>query len=262
MAIYCRKCGAEIQSGLRVCLNCGEEVDLTRQQVTDEFSDGVVQEGYYDSDAARMDEYENRQEIQQDVRKHMAGTVLITLLVALAVIAIALAVMASNKTGIFAEKDPDNLFAAQGNENQVIATVDTPQQDEVPIIDDQPEEQPAEEAAAQPEEPAEQAPSQADEIRNLMITKKWTTTLEGYEGEVEFKKDGRAVITAVVPVLGFKVKKSLDAKYILTDDCEFTISAEYGGKSYGVTGTVEKISDSELKLTRAKNGGTITLKAA
>lgn len=258
MPMYCKKCGAEIGEGLRVCLSCGEEVEYTSEQLKEEFSDGVVDEGYYDSDPARQVELDNSAEIQQDVKKHMWGTVLITLLIALAVLGIALAAMAMTKTGLFAENDIDDLLSGQPvvSQTQVITTAE----DDV-LANTEPEtveEQPVEEAPAV-EEPQE---TEADIIRKLLLSKKWSTTIEGYDGDVVFKEGGKAVITAKVPVFGMTVKKDINAKYTFTDDCVLTLTAEYGGNSYGIKGLVVRKSDTELEIVRANNAGSLKLTAA
>lgn len=260
MPMYCKKCGAEIGEGLRVCLNCGEEVEYTSEQLKQEFSDGVVDEGYYDSDPARQVEYENSAEIQQDVKKHMWGAVLITLLIALAVLGIAIAAMAMTKTGLFAENDISDMLAGQTvvSQTQVIA----PTEEEVEAsAEPEPAEEPAEEPveAAPVEEPQN---NEAEAIRNLLLTKKWSTTIEGYDGDVVFKEGGKAVITAKVPVFGLTVKKDIDAKYTFTDDCVLTLTADYGGNSYGIKGLVVRNSDRELEIIRANNAGSLKLTAA
>ena len=251
----CKYCGAEIGEGLRICLECGEEVEYTREQLDDEFSDGVVDEGYYDSDSAREVELQNDAEEKQETNKKMFGVILLALLIAAVVLGIVLAVMAKNNGGSLTGDDIADALTQNVSNSQVIAYQDDAQTAETTaaVV----EETTTTTTTTTTEDPGAEAAA----LRSLLTSKTWATNIEGYDAEVKFKNDGTAVITAKIKVLGMTVKKDLDAKYSLTDDCIMTFGAEYGGKNYGVKGALVRNSDSELTLVRANNAGTISLKA-
>jgi len=98
---------------------------------------------------------------------------------------------------------------------------------------------------------------EAEEIRKLLVSKTWTTELEGYNATIKFKKDGTATITVKV----FLFSQSIDAQYSVNDDCHAVIMGEYGGNTYGISGIISKISNKELLVERDKNMGQVTLNA-
>ena len=254
----CKYCGAEISEGLRICLECGEEVDYTREQLDDEFSDGVVDEGYYDSDSAREVELQNDAEEKQEVRKKMTGVIVLALLIAAVILGIVLAVMAMKNGG---KLTGDDIADALGQQNVSSSQVIAVSEDMIETTTTA-ETTTTTEATTTTTTTTTAAGAEAAELRRLLTSKKWSTNIEGYDADVQFKNDGTAVITAKIKVLGMTVKKDITAKYSLTDDCVMTFGAEYGGTNYGVKGVLVRNSDDELTLVRANNAGTISLKAA
>lgn len=103
---------------------------------------------------------------------------------------------------------------------------------------------------------------EAEMIREMLLSAKWKTTIEGYEAIVTFQKGGAAVITVKVKIGFFTVNKSIDAEYSVSDKCHAYIVGEYDGNSYGISGYIERVSDSELIIERDKNLGKVTLKKA
>jgi|GEM_PF-1568926 len=99
---------------------------------------------------------------------------------------------------------------------------------------------------------------EAEEIRNLLISRKWKTELEGYTATVEFNADGTASITVKV----LFISKTIDAKYSISDKCHAVIQAEYDGQLLGISGEISKVSNTKIVVERDKNMGTVTLTAA
>lgn len=99
---------------------------------------------------------------------------------------------------------------------------------------------------------------EAEEIRELLVSRKWQTELEGYKATVTFKKNGTATITVKV----LFISKSIDAKYSVNDKCHAVIQADYEGQTLGISGQISKVSDTKLVVERDKNMGKVTLTAA
>ncbi len=99
---------------------------------------------------------------------------------------------------------------------------------------------------------------EAEEIRNLLVSRTWKTQLEGYDATVKFNKDGTATITVKI----FLFNKSFDAKYSVNDKCHAVIQAEYEGQVLGISGDISKVSNTKLVVERDKNMGKVTLNAA
>lgn len=258
----CKYCGAEISEGLRICLECGEEVDYTREQLDEEFSDGVVDEGYYDSDSAREVELQNDAEEKQEVRKKMTGVIVLALLIAAVILGVILAVMSMKNGGKLTGDDIADALSQQNVSSTQVIAADSGDQSDDMIETTTTAETTTTTEATTTTTTTTAAGAEAAELRKLLTSKKWSTSIEGYDADVQFKNDGTAVITAKIKVLGMTVKKDINAKYSLTDDCIMTFGAEYGGTNYGVKGVLVRNSDDDLTLVRANNAGTISLKAA
>ena len=99
---------------------------------------------------------------------------------------------------------------------------------------------------------------EAEEIRKLLVSKIWTTEIEGYKATVKFKADGTATITVKV----LFITQTIDAQYSVNDKCHAVILGEYGGNTYGISGTISKSSDTKLVVDRDNNMGKVTLTAA
>lgn len=103
---------------------------------------------------------------------------------------------------------------------------------------------------------------QAREIAQLLVNNKWKTTVSGYDAVITFKSDGTALIEVDVKVGFFTVTQKVNATYSLSSECFAVIKGEYNGMNLGISGTITKISNTELLLDRGCDLGTITLKAA
>lgn len=107
-----------------------------------------------------------------------------------------------------------------------------------------------------------QAAKDAAEIREMLVSRKWKTNLEGYDATITFRKDGTATITVKIGFLFITKEESIEAEYSVSDRSHAVIVANYGGTDYGISGYMKKASDTELVVERDKNMGTVTLKAA
>lgn len=98
---------------------------------------------------------------------------------------------------------------------------------------------------------------EAEEIRKLLISKEWTTEIEGYKANIKFRADGTATITIKV----LFITQTIDAQYSVNDKCHAVIMGEYGGNTYGISGEISKASNTKLVVERDKNMGKVTLTA-
>ncbi len=102
---------------------------------------------------------------------------------------------------------------------------------------------------------------QARDIVKLLVSKKWKTTVSGYDAVITFYKDGTALIEADVKIGFFTVTQKVEATYEVSSRCFAVIKGEYNGMQLGISGIISKISDDELLVDRGGDLGTITLKA-
>ena len=102
---------------------------------------------------------------------------------------------------------------------------------------------------------------QAKEIQSLLVSKKWTTELEGYQADLTFNNDGTALVEVDVKIGFISMKQKVDATYEISPRCFAIIRGSYNGMNLGISGTITKISDNELLLDRGGDLGTLTLKA-
>ena len=99
---------------------------------------------------------------------------------------------------------------------------------------------------------------EAEEIREMLVSRKWQTELEGYKATVTFNKNGTAAITVKV----LFISKTINAKYSVNDKCHAVIQADYEGQTLGISGQISKVSSTKLLVERDKNMGEVTLTAA
>jgi len=102
---------------------------------------------------------------------------------------------------------------------------------------------------------------QSKEIQKLLVSKKWTTELEGYQADITFKNDGTALVEVDLKIGFISMKQKVDATYEISPRCFAIIRGSYNGMNLGISGTITKISDKELLLDRGGDLGTLTLKA-
>lgn len=98
---------------------------------------------------------------------------------------------------------------------------------------------------------------QAEHIRELLPSKKWKTTLMGYNATITFAKNDTANISVKV----LFITESLSAKYYVYDDCTVEIKFSYSGKNYRIKGAAEAVTDNKIVLTTT-TGETYSLVAA
>ncbi|MBE6764807.1 MAG: hypothetical protein E7546_02860 [Ruminococcaceae bacterium] len=107
------------------------------------------------------------------------------------------------------------------------------------------------------ESPASAKMQEAMRIRELLPSKKWKTTLMGYDATITFKKGDTADISVKI----YFITEKLSANYYVYDDCSVEIRFSYGGKNYRIIGTADVVSDDKITLTTT-TGETYTLNAA
>lgn len=112
-------------------------------------------------------------------------------------------------------------------------------------------------SAAPTESPVSVKLQEAQRIRKLLPSKKWKTSLMGYDATITFKEGDKASIAVKVLVMTEKV----NANYYVYDDCSVEIRFSYGGKNYRIIGTADIVSDDKIILTTT-TGEKYTLKAA
>lgn len=103
---------------------------------------------------------------------------------------------------------------------------------------------------------------EAERIRKLLVSKKWKTTLEGYEGTVTFKDDNTAQISVKIGIGFLAITEKVDAQYVVDDNCHAVIVAQYKDMNLGISGMVSSSRDDKIVIDRDKNQGKITLTAA
>jgi len=104
--------------------------------------------------------------------------------------------------------------------------------------------------------------AEAERIRKLLVSKKWKTTVEGYDANVEFKSNGTAVITVKIGVGFLSITEKVNAEYAIDDNCHAVIHAKYNNMNLGISGMISSSSNDKVVINRDANQGKVTLTAA
>ncbi len=273
--MFCSKCGAETFDNENFCLRCGARL---KRIENDDTQDGYVNDQSYDRayNDINIDDYSQSVsggENGQKTGRGIAKTILAVLVICIVALSIAVVVISAGQSDVLGEGGL--VSQAMGGQHN-----DATEPSGTPIAATEPSEETTQTTTTEPTTTTTaeittttttttaattkttKNTQEADRIRGLLVKKKWSTTLEGYNADITFNKDGTATVTAKIKVLGMTIKKSVDAEYSVTDDCKVVLKAEYEGKDYGISGTISYVSDKELLVERSNNAGRITLKAA
>ena len=274
--MFCSNCGAKAFEGDQFCPQCGSKLKYAAQQSAQ--TDTTAQQAQYrpaepaSSSAANSQPYVGNPFAQKNERASGAkkfrslGTI-----IALLIVVVAAMLLFMGARGYVGDDMGDILSSCGscGEQTEPVEVGGAPasESDILPVISDadittavQP---PTTTTTTTTEAPTttttvDAKKLEAEEIRELLVSRKWETELEGYKATVTFKKDGTAAITVKI----LFISKTIEAKYSVNDKCHAVIQANYEGQTRGISGQISKVSDTKLVVDRDKNMGKVYLTAA
>lgn len=275
--MFCTKCGALIYEGERFCLKCGSPVKNGDSQAQAQYvpqpprNDAEYDPYVVSITPERAAEIMNGQTTEtkpSSKKKIVTAMVAVLALIFFALVAVGLL---SNCLGANTPEEMINALLHKDEQEDGIPMFVTPSDAAIIFPDDSETTTTAAPTTTTTTTTTTTAPTtsqqdllllQAKEINDLLVSKKWKTTLEGYDALITFNDDGTALIEVNVKLGFFNVAQKVNANYEITPQCFAKIVGEYNGKKYGISGVISKVSSSELRVDRGGDKGIVTLKEA
>ena len=282
--MYCTGCGAKIESGERFCLQCGKQVTVSGDAANSQSAympfkkksepnaPIVINNTYADITSKRQSADADK---HKRAGKKGAAVVLVSLLAGL---------LLCGGTYLYLGGDNENnslsacAMCADAEDVSVTLPSDTDVQTQeittttaqtettttttttTTIVTTKPTT--TKPSTTKPTTTTQNAKKkEAERIRSLLVKNKWKTSIEGYDAEITFKENGKAVVTVKFKLGFLSMSETVNATYSVDDKCHAVIKAKYNNMDLGVSGYVTAKSDKKLVLERDGNQGTLTLTA-